>query len=167
MFSKMSRLIAVGAAITAAGGIWAGVANAATASRATSGTEHFNLMTTLPSSSKSTIIASGVFTAGGIDTAGSTTDTAKFANGSFKIDHGTKITIIKEQINSKTCLAVFEGKASFTLKDGTGAYKGISGSGTALINELAIFARSKGKCNPNANPLSNEQTITGTAHIKL
>jgi hypothetical protein len=167
MFSRMSRLIAVGAVLTAVGGVSVGIANAATASRATSGTEHFNLMTTLPSASKYTIIASGVFTAGGVDTSGNTNDTAKFANGSFKIDHGTKVTIVKEQLNTKTCLAEFEAKAKFKLIDGTGAYKALSGSGTAVINALAIFPRVKGACSTNGNPLFNEQTIAATATVKL
>jgi hypothetical protein len=167
MFSRISRLIAVGAVVAAAGGVCAGVANAASASPAASGTEHFNLMTTLPNSSKYVMIASGVFTAGGVDTQGSSTDVAKFANGSFKIHHGGALHIIKEQVNQKTCLAVFEGKTPFTLGNGTGAYKKLSGSGTATISELAIFPRSHGQCNSNANPLTNEQTITATAHVKL
>jgi hypothetical protein len=167
MFSKMSRLIAVGAVVAAAGGAWAGVANAATAHPAASGTEHFNLMTTEPSNAKYVIIASGVFTAGGIDTSGSTTDVARFANGSFKVHHGGALHIIKMHANLKTCLAVFEGRAPITLSNGTGAYKGLSGSGTATINELEIGSRSHGQCNFNANPLTNEQTITATAHVKL
>jgi hypothetical protein len=167
MFSKMSRLISIGVVVAAAGGVCAGVANAATASPAASGTEHFYLMTTLPSASKYTVITSGVFTAGGVDTSGSSTDTAKFANGSFKIDHGTKVTIVKEQLNPKTCLGMFEAKAKFKLIDGTGAYKALSGSGTAVINDLAIFPRVKGACDTNGNPLSNEQTITATASVKL
>jgi hypothetical protein len=140
---------------------------AASASPAASGTEHFSLMTTQPSASKYTIIASGVFTAGGVDTSGSSTDTAKFANGTFKIHHGGKVKVVKEQLNPRTCLELAIIKVKFTLGGGTGAYKGLSGSGTATINVLAIGSRSKGQCNPNANPLHNEQTITATAHVKL
>jgi hypothetical protein len=159
-------LAAAASAAIAAIGVTAASA-AASASPAASGTEHFSLMTTLPSSSKYTIIASGVFTAGGVDHQGNSTDTAKFANGSFKIHHGGGVKVVKEQINSKTCLGVAIIKVKFTLGGGTGAYKGLSGSGTATINDLAIFQRSKGRCNPNANAVSNEQTITATAHVKL
>jgi hypothetical protein len=166
MFSKISRLIAVGTVVAAAGA-WAGVANAAPASPAASGTEHFNLMTTQPSASKYVIIAAGVFTAGGTDTSTNTTDVARFANGSFKIHHGGPLNIIKHQVNQKTCLAMFEAKQAFTLGNGTGAYKGISGSGKATITILAVAPRSKGQCNLNANPLTNEQTVVATAHVKL
>jgi hypothetical protein len=166
MTRTYKALLAAGAsAAIAAVGVTA--ASAASASPAASGTEHFSLMTTLPSSSKYTIIASGVFTAGGVDHEGNSTDTAKFANGSFKIHHGGGVKVVKEQINSKTCLGVAIIKVKFTLGGGTGAYKGLSGSGTATINDLAIFQRSKGRCNPNANAVSNEQTITATAHVKL
>jgi hypothetical protein len=164
----MRKTIAVLSAAAGATVLVTGAGLAAASARpASSGNEHFSLMTTQPSASKYTIIASGVFTAGGVDTSGSTTDTATFANGSFKISHGGKIKILKEQVNQKTCLAVLEAQSSMTLGSGTGAYKGISGSGSVLINELAIFPRTKGRCNPNTSPLSNEQTITATAHVTL
>jgi len=166
----MRKTLAVLASTVAAAGLVAGSLATATASSATSaasGTEHFSLMTTQPSASKYVIIAHGVFTAGGVDTAGNSTDTAKFANGSFKIHHGGKVKVVKEQLNQKTCLEEFVVKAKFTLGGGTGVYKGISGSGTATISGLAIAARSKGQCNPNANPLQNEETISATGHVKL
>jgi hypothetical protein len=166
----MRKTMAVLASTVAAAGLVAGglaTASASSATSAASGTEHFSLMTTSPSASKYVIIASGVFTGGGVDKSGNTTDTAKFANGSFKIHHGGKLKILKEQVNQKTCLAMFVAKAKFTLGGGTGAYKGISGSGTATISELAIAPRSKGQCNPNANPLHNEETISATGHVKL
>ncbi len=167
MFSKMSRLIAVGAVITAAGGVWAGVANAATAGRATSGTEDLYLMTTEASGAQSELIATGVFTTYGTDDAGSTVDTAHVTGGTFKITHNSGFKIVKESVNAKTCYAVFEATTSFTLGSGTGSYKGISGSGKATINETEIAAKSKGKCDTNVNPVANEQTITGTATVKL
>jgi len=157
---------AAASAAIAAFGVTAAIP-AASASPAASGTEHFSLMTTQPSASKYAIIASGVFTAGGVDVSGSSTDTAKFANGTFKIHHGGKFKIVKEQLNPKTCLELFVAKVKFTLGGGTGAYKDLSGSGNATINELAIGSRSKGQCNPNANPVHNEETITATAHVKL
>lgn len=54
------------------------------------------------------------------------------------------------------------------LGHGTGKYAGISGTGTATINDLGIAPRTaKGACNLNADPLANEETITATAHVKL
>jgi hypothetical protein len=164
---RMSRLVAVGVVVAAASGVWAGVASASSAASSATRTEHFYLMTTQNSSSKYVVIATGAFTAHGTDISGNTTDTVKLTGGGFKITHSGRIHITKEQLNPKTCFAVFSGTAHFTVGSGKGAYKGISGSGKATINEMAIFAKSKGKCNSNANPVANEQTITGTAHIKL
>lgn len=165
---RKTRVVLAGT--VAAAGIIAGslaTASASSATPATSGTEHFSLMTTQPSASKYVIIAHGVFTAGGVDISGSSTDTAKFGNGSFKIHHGAKVKIVKEQFNPNTCLEEFIAKAKFTLGGGTGAYKGISGSGTATITDLGIAKQSNGKCNQNANPAHNEETINATGHVKL
>jgi hypothetical protein len=170
MKHPLSRTLAAGAVAIATALCGAGLASASTSAPALSaaGTEHFYLMTTQPSASRYTIIATGVFTTGGVDISGSKTDTASVKGGTFKIHHGTAFKIIKEEVNAKTCLAQFEASVSFTLGNGTGAYKKLSGSGKALINEMAIFARNaKGVCNPNANPLQNEQTITATAHVRL
>jgi hypothetical protein len=167
--SKKLAATAGAAAIAAALG-GAGLASASTTAAApgASGAEHFYLMTTQPSASKYTIVASGVFTAGGVDISGQKTDTAKVTGGTFKIDHGGKFRIIKQQVNPKTCLARFEASASFKLSDGTGAYKDLTGSGTAVISELAIAHRnSKGACDLNANPAVNEETITASGHVRL
>jgi hypothetical protein len=141
---------------------------AASGSPAASGTEHFSLMTTSPSGNRYVVIASGVFTAGGVDVSISgTTDKISLPGGGFKVHHGGKLTIIKQSVNPKTCLGTFEAMQHFTISGGTGRYKGISGSGKALITELAIFVRTKGKCNPNRKPLANQQTIRTTRHVKL
>ena len=164
-----SKRIVTGAAVIAVAAAASGTAVAAASPTgpANSGTEHFYLMTTQPSAAKYEIIATGVFTAGGTDISGSKSDTAKLAKGSFKVNHSGPFHIIKQQVNPKTCFAVFEATASITLSGGTGAYKGISGSGSATITDTAIGPKSKGKCNLNANPVANEQTITATAHVKV
>lgn len=172
MKHTLSRKLAVaGAAAITAALCGAGLASASTStstSTSASGTEHFSLMTTQPNASKYTIIASGVFTAGGVDISGSKSDTAKFKGGTFKIDHGGKFRILKQHVDPKTCLAQFEASTKFTLSGGTGAYQHLSGSGTAVINDLAIAPRNaKGACNLNANPVVNEETITATGHVKL
>jgi hypothetical protein len=166
---RISRIGIVGAVVAAmvASGAGIAVASASTARPAVSGTEHFSLMTTQPSASKYVMIASGVFTAGGTDINGNTVDQVKLPNGGFKINHGTKFHIVKEQFNSRTCLALVIVTANFTLEGGTGAYKGVSGSGKALITDTAIARRTKAGCDMNANPVVNEETISATAHVKL
>jgi hypothetical protein len=159
---------AVAAATMIASGAGLATASASTIRQtAASGTEHFSLMTTQPSASKYTIIASGLFTAGGVDLSGSKADLARLPGGTFKIDHGGQIHIVKQSVNPKTCLAQFVATTKFTLGAGTGAYKGITGSGKATLSGLGIAPRAKGKCNPNGTPLAWEQTITASAHVTL
>jgi hypothetical protein len=171
MKHTLSRKLAVAAAtisVVALSGAGLASASASTGTTAASGAEHFYLMTTQPSASKYTIIASGVFTTYGTDTSGNSTDTARVQGGSFKIHHGGNIRILKQSVNPRTCLAQFVAEGSFTLGNGTGAYKKLSGSGKAVITDLGIAPRTKkGTCNLNANPVVNEETITATAHVSL
>jgi len=167
MRKTIAALIGATTTATMITGAGLAAASARPASPAKSGTEHLALMTTLPSTSKYTVIASGLFTAGGVDISGNTTDLVKLSDGTFKVHHGGALHIVKQQLNRKTCLAVFEATASLTLSGGTGAYKGISGSGKAVINSQFIARRSKGACNPNLTPTVVEQTINATAHVKL
>lgn len=125
-------------------------------------------MTTQPTASRYAVIATGVFTAGGTDIAGGTTDTVKLPGGTFKVNHGGQPHVVKEQVNPATCLEVFEGTAKITVGGGTGKYARIHGSGNATINDQAIASRTKkGTCDFNANPVVNEETITATARVKF
>lgn len=151
--------IITGAAMTAA--------NASPAAPTASGTEHFDLMTTMPSTSRYSVIATGVFTAGGTDISGSTTDKLELPGGTFKVHHGGRIHVITEKVNQKTCLADFVAKADLTVGDGTGRYKGISGTGHAVVSELFIARRSKGACDPNLTPVVLQETIKAQAHVKV
>jgi hypothetical protein len=166
---RTSKIAAVGTAAAAilSSGIGLAAANASTAGPAKSGTEHLSLMSTQPSGARAVIIASGLFTAGGVDITGNTTDKVVLPGGTFKITHKGNPKVIKQTFNPRTCLADFVGTAPFTISKGTGKYKGISGSGHAVIRYYFIAKRSKGHCNPNGNPAVVEQTITGTAHVKL
>jgi hypothetical protein len=166
---RVSKIAAVGTAAAAilSSGIGLAAANASTAAPAKSGTEHLSLMSTQPSGARAVIIASGVFTAGGVDITGNTTDKVVLPGGTFKIVHKGNPHVVKQSFNPQTCLSDFVGTAPFTITKGTGKYKGISGSGHARITYYFIAKRSKGKCNPNANPAVVEQTIIATGHVKL
>jgi hypothetical protein len=167
---RISTIAVAGTAAAAMIASGAGLAAASTSTvqrSAASGTEHFSLMTTQPSASRYVVIASGLFTASGVDISGNTVDLVKLSGGTFKINHGSALHILKEKLNRQTCLMQFAATAKFTVEDGTRAYRGISGSGKALISDLGIARRSHGQCNPNANPVSLEQTISATGHIHL
>src|SRR5579871_4708769 len=88
MPANYKKLLAAAGAAAVAGAIaLAGVTAASAASPAVSGTEHFQFMTTTPTASNASIIATGAFTAGGVDHPGRTTDTLVFPTGSFKVTH--------------------------------------------------------------------------------
>jgi hypothetical protein len=129
-----------------------------------SGTENFQIMTTSATSSTFGVIAHGVFTAAGVDHSGSKVDTLVFPNGSFKMTHTGKA---RQTFNPKTCLLTISEKAVITLSGGTGAYKGISGKGTAQASILAIGAKSSGKCSTAKPPVALQQVIKATASVTL
>jgi hypothetical protein len=141
-------------------------AGASPAARAAvSGTEHFQLMSTSATSGTFSAIVNGVFTAGGVDHSGSkNVDTLVFPKGSFKLTHkGT----LKQTFNPKTCLLTESEHATVTLSGGTGAYAGISGTGTAQLSVLAIAAGSPGKCSKTKPPVSFQLIVKGSAQVSL
>jgi hypothetical protein len=132
---------------------------------ATSGTEHFQLMTTSPTSPTSTIIADGVFTAGGVDHAGNRTDKVVFPGGTFKIRHGRGHA--RQSFDPRTCLLKLSVHGGYKLLDGTGAYAGISGHGKYRLHILAIGARVNGKCSRRQAPVAFEQIIKAHGPVQL
>lgn len=170
MLNVRNRLIGAAGAAVAAGAIAvSGVAVASAASHtarpAASGTEQFQLMNTSPTSSSSSIIARGVFTAGGVDHSGNKVDTVVFPKGSFKITHSKGTG--SQHFNPKTCLLTVSQKGTYTLSGGTGAYAGIKGSGTYQLSILAVGARSGGMCSKTAPPVAFQQLIRASGPVHL
>ena len=158
-------LVTVATAVLATG-VGLGTASASPAPAAKAGTEHFYLMSTSTTSNNSGLIATGVFTAAGVDVGGNSTDTARLPGGTFKIHHpgdngGTT------KVNPTTCFATYTDTTKITLSNGTGKYKGISGSGTAVVSVVAILPRAKGHCSENANAVASHETIIATAKVHL
>ncbi len=71
------------------------------------------------------------------------------------------------KLNPKTCLLTLNLHGAIALSGGTGAYKGISGKGTYQFNELAILAKSGGKCTTTKPPVASQVIIKATAAVKL
>jgi hypothetical protein len=165
------RVVAGAAAAIALAGVLSGVgltsATASPAAAAWSGTEHFTLMSTKQTADRSAVIMTGLFTLGGLDIAGNSTDTIRLPGGSFKIYHGSRPQVLTNQFSSSTCLGRFKARVKFSIGGGAIKWKGITGSGTATITDLSIGRRTNGACNPDARPLVSEQTITATASVKL
>jgi hypothetical protein len=158
---------AIGAVSVAAMLSSAGLAAASTRASAPAahGTEHFQIMSTSATASTNSIIATGLFTAGGVNHPGNTTDTAVFPGGTFKIAHSPgKGT---QSFNPETCLLTLNLHGTYTVGHGTGQYAGISGHGTYQLSILAIGARSGGKCSQSKPPVTFQQIIKASGPVAL
>ena len=124
-------------------------------------------MSTSGTSNKSSMIAYGAFTAAGVDVSGAhNTDTITFPNGTLTLVH--KQTGLKQHFDPKTCLFTGTETATYTLGNGTGAYKGVTGSGKATANLLGIAARnSAGKCSMTKAPLAFHTVINGSGPVTM
>ena len=166
-----TRLLAAAGSTLAAGaiavsGIVAAAAAPHTAQARTSGIERFQLMSTDPTGAKTTVIARGVFTAGGVDiTTSNTTDTFKFPNGTIRIRHSPGTG--PQSFNPRTCLTTVHQHGTYRLLGGTGKYAGISGHGTFRLDVLAVGARSHGKCTQNKPPVALEQIVRASGPVHL
>ena len=88
----------------------------------------------------------GVFTAGGKEYRGPSVDLAVFPKGAFDIyHHGGHV---KFHLNPTTCEGTLTGKnLPFSLLNGYGAYKGISGNGLADLHaKFTITRNQNGTC---------------------
>ena len=126
-------------------------------------TEYFRLVTNSTSSNaKPSVIATGFFTAGGTDEqVNNDTDVFHFGNGSLVVHHPHAHQT--QSFNPKTCLFRLTLSGKYTLNKGTGAYKGITGSGRYRGLFLGIAKRTaKGTCNTSESaPLRvSEEVIT-------
>jgi hypothetical protein len=164
LFGAAGSVLAAGA--IALSGIVAATAAPRAAGAGASGIEHFQFMTTSPTSGKATVIVQGVFTAGGVDIGTSpTTDTLRFPNGTIRLRHspGTGTT----SLNPHTCLLTVNLHGTQTLLGGTGKYAGITGHQTAQLHILAITARSHGRCTQNKPPVSFELLVRASGPVDL
>jgi hypothetical protein len=111
------------------------------------------------------VIATGVFTAGGVAHSGQKADLLVFPAGTIKIvpyaGGGS------QKINPKTCLLTETMKADYNITGGTGKYAGISGKGTYTGNILGIVARSGGKCQRGGPFTTFQEFIRGSASVNM
>jgi hypothetical protein len=119
------------------------------AAGSTSGTEHLQLTTV--NGSPGSILARGVFNAGGtFYPKGSHGDLSVFPTGAFTIHHSGGSTFT---LNPKTCFLKADLSGSYTLKGGVGDYSGIDGSGTYTGTETGVFPRNpNGTCATKGQP---------------
>jgi hypothetical protein len=165
------RLLGGAGAVITAGmialaGVMAASAAPAGVRPAVSGTEHFQFMSNSGTGSTGKIIASGVFTAPGVDHEGPhNLSKFVFANGTIKIRHSAGTGT--QSFNRKTCLLMVNFHGTYKLLSGTGKYKGISGHGKYTLSILAIGAKSNGKCTHTRRPVAFQQLIRASGPVKL
>jgi hypothetical protein len=98
--------------------------------------------------------------------------------GTFELNSTTanaKFSSVQPTVNNATCSALAAATgATVTVFDGTGLYKGISGTWTISLMFGAIFPRftsgkTKGQCNESnsAQPLSQYAVITGSGSVSF
>ncbi len=128
--------------------------------------EHFQFMSTSATATRDTVIAHGVFTAGGVDiTTSNTTDTLKFPNGTIRLRHSPGTG--PQSFNRHTCLITVHQHGTYTLLSGTGKYAGISGHGRYRLDILAVGARSHGKCTQKKPPVTFELIVRASGPVHL
>ena len=162
---KIITSAAIAAAATALLG-GTGIAVAGTHS-ATTGTENFQMMSTSATSPSASVIASGVFTAPGVDHESQTGNTATFtfANGTLTVKHSRGTGT--QTFDPKTCLLTINQHGTYNLTGGTGSYAGITGSGKYQLSILAIGASSGGKCSKSKPPVAFHQVINASGPVTL
>jgi hypothetical protein len=164
----MRRTLAAAIGAVSVAAVLSGAGLAAASGRpAGSHIEHFQSMTTSATSNRFSLIATGVFTAGGVHVpTGATTDIFKFPGGTFGLKHHAVSS--KQTLNGRTCLFTISERGTYKISGGTGKYAGISGSGTYVASIMAVFARnSKGKCRSSAPPPTFQLIINGHGPVKL
>jgi hypothetical protein len=136
-----------------------------------SGTEHFRIVSTSTAeNAPSSIVARGVFTAGGTDFPGNNKDLAVFADGAFTIHHPEADSTFSDNLNSKTCVDHVTGSGTYTLGQGYGAYAKIKGSGTYDFRGVFTLPRNpNGTCNTSssAQPTASQTVITANGPVSF
>lgn len=167
----MRKVIVIATATAAAAAL--AVANIATATSSTTKTETFTAITTNPGSGVASLIATGGFTAGGtLLTNAKRTQTFRFAGGKFTVTQTTR-GAKRKNLNPATCLYTQTGSGNYTLGGGTGAYKGISGSGKNSYTLRAVYPLVNGKCpstdqpGGNGSPAAIQFTETASGPVSL
>ena len=165
----ISRIGVVGLTAAAMLASGAGYALAASPGSGVTGNLHLSIMTTQTSGTRAVVITNGLFTAGGaVIRVTRSTGLVKLPNGTFRFHLGAAATPPKETLNPLTCLATFSAKYAVTIGQGTLQYKGLTGTGTANVNAVALFTKNKAhRCATGKNPAQLEATVGVTAAVSL
>ena len=156
-------LVAAASTIVAASTITGTGVLAASAAPRAAATEHFQIISTSATSPKADVILYGPITGHAVDIQGSKSDVFKLANGTFVVKHSPGKG--PQTFNPKTCLATINQHGTFTIGHGTGAYKGISGSGKYHVSILLIAGKANGHCSMKKAPVAFQLVIDASGLV--
>jgi hypothetical protein len=147
-----------------------GAATFAAASAATPSTkpEHFTLITTSTVASKPvySVIATGAFIDGGIATHGPKGRlTLHLTSGTITLERSKPHQHLAKTETATACMQTASSRYGYTIVQGTGAYKGISGSGRATDRGAAVERVVHGSCATNFAAAQGVITLTGTMSL--
>jgi hypothetical protein len=142
----------------------AAITHPASAHRAVTGTEHFQIVSTSLTSSRSKVVAYGVFNASGVDIATSNTrDTFKFPGGKFRVTHHA--TRSRQHFSTRTCAGTFRERGTYKISHGTGKYAGISGHGRYRLRGLIVARHTAHGC--SRRPIAIQVIIRAHGPVTL
>ena len=122
--------------------------------------------THLHSQPTDSVIATGLFTAPGVDHENQNNNTSLFVfpGGTIRLHHSSGTG--RQSFNPGTCLATISEHGTYRITGGTGRYAGITGGGHYQLSILAVAARSHGKCSENAPPVAWQQVIRASGPVR-
>ena len=158
----MRKTLPALATVIAAGSVVGGLTlTSASASPAAAPAEHFRVISAAATSRRLSVIATGHFTAGGYEVPGKlirghATDKAVFPSGRFLVHRHVTHQAVSLPRN---CLFTEVQRGTYTLGQGTGQFRKISGSGTFSLRITGVIRRARGVCS-RSGKLSAFQQIS-------
>jgi len=114
--------------------------------------------------------------AGSFARVGSNSDQSRavFPHGSFLVihPHSKAAKVTSQSVDHASCVATETERVPYTIGNGTGRYKGITGSGTAIVTFTAKLPRLKnGSCDMSSTvalvPGTATTTIRAVGRVRL
>jgi hypothetical protein len=123
------------------------------------GAEHFRIIS-ISSRARSSVLATGAFTAGGYQVSGRVTglratDTMVFPNGRLTVRRHITSQVLP--LPTSACLVTEAIRGTLAAGAGTGAYRGVSAAGGFVQRITGVLPRSHGLC---GGPMIVYQSIT-------
>ena len=137
---------------------------AANAATATTKTEHFTLLTTSTIARQPvfSVIATGAFIDGGTATHESGGGLMlHLSSGTITLDRNKPQPRVTKTETTTACLQTASSSFSYTITQGTGAYRGISGSGRATEHDAFVEPVVHGSCSANFAAAQGAIAATG------